>query len=155
MKEAEASLLARDKAKLMVDYLEQFLTDERVVHGTMEFSSNNSMLVVDIIVESNGEKVYEGHYNLGFSSVYADLLTEELSKLLLESFMPSDNLGISDYARIKGMGSFDRDGFYVMNSNNSKININFYCKNKNFSEIMHNHNKAISEYRNKQNTRNI
>ena len=153
MKKEEASVLAKEKAKVMVEYLEQFLSDEKKVTGHMNFSSDNSILVVDMMVKSDGKKLFEGHYNLGFSSVYADLLTEEISSLLLESFMPSDNLGVSDYARIRGFGSLDQDGFYVMNSHNSRIDINFRCKNDKFSEIMKSHNKAISDYRSKQNAR--
>lgn len=148
MRREEAEVVAKEKARIMVDYLEQFLSDDKKVHGYMEFGSDNSMLCVDMLIKSNGEKVYGGHYSLGFSSVYADLLTEELSRILLEEFMPSDHFGVSDYARIRGMGSMDQDGFYVMNDKGSKINIEFHSRNERFNDIMHKHNQAIQAYRN-------
>ena len=148
MRREEAEVVAKEKAKLMIEYLEQFLSDEKIVNGIMEFTSDNSMAVVDVVLKSSGVKIFEKHLNLGFSSVYADLLTEEISRILLETFMPSDHFGVSDYARIRGMGSMDKDGFEVFNSRGSEIAIEFHSKNDRFNDIMRAHNQTIGAFRN-------
>lgn len=148
MRKEEAEIVAKEKAKLMIEYLEQFLSDDKKVNGRMEFTSDNSMLAVDIVLRSEGVRIFEKHFNLGFSSVYADLFTEELSRILLETFMPSEDFGVGEYARIKGMGSMDKDGFEVFNSKGSEIAIEFHSKNDRFNDIMRAHNQTIATFRN-------
>lgn len=149
MKREQAELVAKEKAKVMVEYLEQFMMDKDKISGVMEFASSNNRLVVDITITQDGREVFAVGYDMGISSIYADLLTREISGLLLESFLPSENFAVSEYACIKDHPTMSRDGFYVTNQINSRVNVNFRAKNAEFGEIMANHNKRIAEYREK------
>ncbi|MCX4249152.1 MAG: hypothetical protein OSJ65_05260 [Bacilli bacterium] len=151
MKREQAEIVAKEKAKVMVEYLEQFMMDEDTIYGVMEFASSNNRLVVDMEITKEGKKVFERGYDMGISSVYADILTREISGLLLESFLPSENFAVSEYACIKDHPTMSRDGFYVTNTNRSRVNVNFRVKNAEFSEIMKNHNARIEDYRQKLN----
>lgn len=149
MKKEQAKEIALKNAKVMVEYLEQFLNDDDTLTGKMNFSSENNQLVVDIFLSKKGKVFWKRHYSMGISSIYADLLTEEISSILLDTFMPSENFGVGEYAYLKDHPTLSRDGIYVFNGHGSRIDINFYAKEDNFSEIMDRHNSAISEYRNK------
>lgn len=150
MKRDQAELIAKEKAKVMYEYLEKFMEDEDTITGEMTFSSDNNRLAVDIFIYHKGKLAFDRHFDMGISYVYADLLTRELSGLLLEGFMPSENFGVSDYAYIKGHPTMSRDGIYVFNGHNSRVNVNFRVKNDEFADIMREHNKQIDEFRNKQ-----
>lgn len=73
MKREQAELVAKDKAKVMVEYLEQFMMDKDKISGVMEFASSNNRLVVDITITQDGREVFGVGYDMGISSVYADL----------------------------------------------------------------------------------
>ena len=153
MKKDEAVIIAKEKAVVMIEYLESFLTDEDVVSGKMDFSSSNSILVVDMFVNKKVGNGVDRHFNLGMSSVYADLLIEEMMGLFLEKFVPSEKLGVSPYASIRSgfmVGAFmaNRDGVYVYNDNHAQIDVNFWCHGEKYAEIMHRFNDKVDEYAN-------
>ena len=133
MKREQAEIVAKEKAKVMVEYLEQFMMDEDTIYGVMEFASSNNRLVVDMEITKEGKKVFERGYDMGIS------------------FLPSENFAVSEYACIKDHPTMSRDGFYVTNTNRSRVNVNFRVKNAEFSEIMKNHNARIEDYRQKLN----
>lgn len=149
MKRDQAEVIAKQNAKVMFEYLEKFMEDEDTIYGVMDFTSSNSKLVVDITIMQDGREVFGRGYNMGISYVYADLLTKELSRLLLETFVPHDNFGVSGYACIKDHPTMERDGIYVFNNHNSRVNVNFRVKGDEFHNIMSEHDKKIDEYRQK------
>ena len=199
MPREDAQTLAKEKAQVMYEYLEQFLNDHRKVSGHLDIMSITNRLVANLLVTEEGKTLFEHDYDLQLPSIYADFLTEELSRLVLEKFMPSDYYGVSEYAFIRDLGPKNRDGFYVFNANGSKINVNYYAKGERFmpsdyygvsefafirdlgpknrdgfyvfnatgskidvnfyakgeryTHIMREHNKQVTEYRNKQKTR--
>lgn len=147
MKRDKAEIIAKEKARVMYEYLEKFMEDVDTISGVMEFASSNNRLVVDITIMQDGREVFGRGYDLGISDIYADLLTRELSKLLLDGFMPSENYIISEYAMIKGHPFMSRDGFYVSNAHESRVNVNFRVKGNEFASIIQEHNNRINEYR--------
>lgn len=146
MKKDEAAIIAKEKAGVMIEYLEAFLSDEDVVSGKMDFSSQNSVLVVDMFVNKKDGELVERHFKLGMSSVYADYLIEEIMGLLREKFMPSEKLGVSPYFSIRNGFMPNRDGVYVYNDNHAQIDVNFWCHNERYAGIMQEFNKSIEDY---------
>lgn len=147
MKRDAAEVIAKKNAGVMFEYLEKFMQDNDTIFGVMEFSSSNNRLVVDITISRDGKEIFGRGYDMGISSIYADLLTRELSKLLLDSFLPSEDYGVSGYACIKDHPTMSRDGIYVFNGHKSRVNVNFRVKGEEFSEIMNEHDKRIDEFR--------
>lgn len=148
MKREEARMIAEKNALVMIEYLEQFMMDKDTISGVMEFSSSNNRMVVDITIRQDGKKVFGRGYDMGVSYVYADLITKEISERLLETFMPSESYGVGEYACIKDHPTMSRDGIYVFNDHNSRVNVNFRTKGEEFANIMRTHNERIREYRN-------
>lgn len=147
MKREQALEVAKKNSAVMVEYLEKFMLDEDTIYGTMDFSSSNNRMVVDITIMQNGREVFGRGFDMGISYVYADLITREISESLLEKFLPSDHFGVGEYACIKDHPTKSRDGIYVFNGHNSRVNVNFYTKGDEFFEIMRNHNAKIEEAR--------
>lgn len=145
MKREQALEVAKKNSAVMVEYLEKFMQDEDTIYGTMDFSSSNNRMVVDITIMQNGREVFGRGFDMGISYVYADLITREISDALLEKFLPSEEYGVGEYACIKDHPTKSRDGIYVFNGHNSRVNVNFHVKGDEFSEIMGNHNAKIDE----------
>lgn len=147
MKQDRVLEIAKKNSEVMFEYLEQFMLDKDTISGRMDFESSNNRLVVGISINQDGREVFRRDYDMGFSSIYADFLTQELVSKILDAFLRSESVGIGEYACIKDHPTNSRDGIYVFNNHNSKVNVNFRVKGDNFYEIMNNYNKALDEYR--------
>ncbi len=145
MKREEATKVLKKNSKVIFEYFDKFMEDESVISGIVNFYSENSKLVVDIEISEDGRVVFGTGFNMGTSAVYADILTREISEYLLETYLPSANYGVSEYAMIKDHPTRSRDGFYIFNSHGSRVVINFRAKGEDFRNIMFAHNKAIGE----------
>ncbi len=147
MKKDEAVIVAKEKAKVMCDYLQLYLEDESINSGRVEFVGDNSILSVDIFL-NKGEKMQEFHYNLGMSVVYADMFIREVMDILADNFIPSEHVGVSPYFSIRGLPTTSRDGVFVYNTETKlKIDVNFWCHGKDYSKIMGEFNGKIDKYR--------
>lgn len=152
MKKEEAEVLAIDKSRVMIEYLEQILSDDNI-SGNMIFSSNKidgekeKMCTVDIMLNNNTEK----HLNLGIPSVHSDVFTKQFTTDLVDRFAKDDIMGVSPYFEIKSMPPISRSGMDAMSISketgkiNNHIKIDFYYKGQDFDSIMEEYNKKLKE----------
>ena len=152
MKREVAEEVLKKNSKVIFEYFDKFMEDVSVISGIVNFYSENSKLVVDIEISEDGRVVFGTGFNMGTSAVYADILTREISEYLLETYLPSDNYGVSEYAMIKDHPTHSRDGFYIFNSHGSRVVINFRAQGEDFKNIMLEHNKVIEEKREREKT---
>ena len=152
MKKQEAIELAIDKSRVMIEYLEQILSDDNI-SGNMIFSSNKidgekeKMCTVDIMLNNNTEK----HLNLGIPSVHSNVFTKQFTTDLVDRFAKDDIMGVSPYFEIKSMPPISRSGMDAMSISketgkiNNHIKIDFYYKGQDFDSIMEEYNKKLKE----------
>ena len=152
MKKQEAEVLAIDKSRVMIEYLEQILSDDNI-SGNMIFSSNKidgekeKMCTVDIMLNNNTEK----HLNLGIPSVNSNVFTKQFTTDLVDRFAKDDIMGVSPYFEIKSMPPISRSGMDAMSISketgkiNNHIKIDFYYKGQDFDSIMEEYNKKLKE----------
>ena len=152
MKKQEAEVLALDKSRVMIEYLEQILSDDNI-SGNMIFSSNKidgekeKMCTVDIMLNNNTEK----HLNLGIPSVHSDVFTKQFTTDLVDRFAKDDTMGVSPFLEIKSMPPTSRRGMDAISINketgkiNNHIKIDFYSVGQDFYSIMKEYNEKLKE----------
>lgn len=152
MKKQEAEVLAIDKSRVMIEYLEQILSDDNI-SGNMIFSSNKidgekeKMCTVDIMLNNNTEK----HLNLGIPSVHSDVFTKQFTTDLVDRFAKDDTMGVSPFLEIKSMPPTSRRGMDAISINketgkiNNHIKIDFYSVGQDFYSIMKEYNEKLKE----------
>jgi len=129
MKKEEALVLAPQRSKLIIEYIEQILSDNQKVSGNIRLNShkidNQNMCTLDIIVPQTN---FEKHINLGITSDHADLLYAQLFKDFLTTFLEHETIGISKYYTVKYNMQENFTGVNAINSNSSELKINFLCR---------------------------
>ena len=152
MKKQEAEILAIDKSRVMIEYVEQILSDDNI-SGNMTFRSskvegeNEKMCTVDIMLSNGKEK----HLNLGIPSIHSDIFTRQFTSDLVERFAKDDTMGVSPYFEIKSMPPISRSGMDAISIDketgkiNNHIKIDFYYKVQDFDSIMEEYNKKLKE----------
>ncbi len=152
MKKQEAELIAIDESRVMIEYLEQILSDDNI-SGNMIFSSNKvdgekeKMCTVDIMLNNGKEK----HLNLGISSIHSDVFTKQFTSDLVDRFAKDDTMGVSPFFEIKSMPPTSRRGMDAISINketgkiNNHIKIDFYYKGQDFDSIMEEYNEKLKE----------
>ena len=145
MKKDEALLLAPQRTKLIIEYIEQILSDNNIT-ADMKFSAykidNQMMCTLSIFVP---EKDFEKHLNLGITADHCDILNAQLFKDLLKTFLEHETIGISRYFEMK---YFDGENFtgITANSESSELRMNFMYKGQKFNEIAKEYNDSIDIY---------
>ena len=152
MKKQEAMELAIDKSRVMIEYLEQILSDDNI-SGNMTFRTSKvegedeKMCTVDIMLSNGKEK----HLNLGIPSIHSDIFTRQFTSDLVERFAKDDTMGVSPYFEIKSMPPISRSGMDAISIDketgkiNNHIKIDFYYKVQDFDSIMEEYNKKLKE----------
>ena len=152
MKKQEAEILAIDKSRVIIEYLEQILNDDNI-SGNMIFSSNKvdgekeKMCTVDIMLNNGTEK----HFNLGIPNIHSDVFTKQFTSDLVDRFAKDDMMGVSPFFEIKSMHPTSRRGMDAISINeetgkiNNHIKIDFYYKGQDFDSIMEEYNKKLKE----------
>ena len=152
MKKQEAEVLAIDKSRVMIEYLEQILSDDNI-SGNMIFSSNKvdgekeKMCTVDIVLNNGKER----HLNLGIPSIHSDVFTKQFTSDLVDRFAKDDTMGVSPFFEIKSMPTTSRRGMDAISINeetgkiNNHIKIDFYSIGQDFYSIMEEYNEKLKE----------
>ena len=155
MKKQEAELIVIDKSRVMIEYLEQILSDDNI-SGNMIFSSNKidgekeKMCTVYIMLNNNTEK----HLNLGIPSIYSDIFTKQFTTDLVDRFAKDNIMGVTHFFEIKSMPPISRRGMDAISINeetgkiNNHIKIDFYSIGQDFYSIMKEYNEKLKESQN-------
>ena len=118
MKKQEAEALAIDKSRVMIEYLEQILSDDNI-SGNMIFSSNKidgekeKMCTVDIMLNNGKAR----HLKLGIPSIHSDVFTKQFTSDLVDRFAKDDTMGVSQFSEIKSMPPTSRRGMDAISIN--------------------------------------
>ncbi len=152
MKKQEAQELAIDNSRVMIEYLEKFLSDENIT-GKMIFRATKiegeleQMCTVDIMLNNN----WEEHLNLGIPSVHSDVFTRQFTNDLVDRFAKDETMGVTKYFKIKSMPPISRNGMDAISispetkKENSHIEIDFYYGGLEFDSIMKEYSKKLIE----------
>ena len=103
------------------------------------------MCTFDIIVP---ERKFERYLNTGIETKYCDYLNEQIFRKLIENFMDSETIDITEFHNIS-YGFVVEITWGVINVTNdvdSSIVICFSCKGEKFNEQVSNYNKILDQY---------
>ena len=146
MKKIEAQELAPEKSKLVIEYITQILSDSERINSKMNFwyakIDGQQMCTLDIYVP---EKNFEKHLNLGITIDHSLVLYNQLLNDFLNTFLTHETIGISRYYSIKSMLR-NFSGINVVNTNGSKIEINFNTTNPDFMSIVSEYSKRYDDF---------
>lgn len=145
MKKQEAKLLAPEKSKIVIEWLQQLLSCEEKFEGRMNFDwykiDGNNCIICDINVPDLGVK---RTINLEITKDHSDILYEQLFDDLIDTFLEHETMGISRYRSIRSsLVGMNFDGMDAFNRLKSVIEINFICIGPNFRELATNYNQKI------------
>jgi len=146
MKKIEAQTLAKEKSKLIIEYIIQMLSDTEIINGSFNFSSakidNQKMCTLDIYVP---QKDFEKHLNLGITLDHDLVLYEQLLNDLLDIFLEHETMGVTRWYSIRSsQNSFT--GINAVNTIGSKIKIDLNSSGPDFNNLITNYNKRINDY---------
>ena len=147
VKKRETSILAKEKANLLIEYITQILTDEKKVYGEILIYSakidGKRVCTFEISVPSAD---FECHLNTGVETNHCDVLNEEILQRLTDTFLESETMGVSRYYNIRGGYGMNMNGVNVFNSLGSKIKINFLCTGELFVQQINSYSARINAY---------
>lgn len=143
MKKIEAQALAIEKAKLVIEYITQILSDKEIVNSKMNFSSakidGQKICTLDIYVP---EKNFEKYLNLEITTDHSMILYEQILNDFLDTFLENETMGVTKYYSVKSMLE-NFSGVKIINLIGSKIMVNFYYE---FPDIISMYNEKYNEY---------
>lgn len=147
MKKDEAIKLSKQRAELLLEYVGQILSDNRVVNAEIDIDSvkieKERVCTFEIQVKENN---YERHLNTGIPSLHIDCLTEEIFGCLIENILPTDQFMLSRYYSVKNFCGKPFYGVDVLNNNGSKLKINFMCRGNLFDEQIKEYENCLDSY---------
>lgn len=142
MKKVEAMTIAPKRAELLIEYVNQILSDDKRVSGEIEISSaninNERMCTYEISVPSSN---FEKHLTTGITLQQCDVLNGQILNSLVSSFAKEETIGITPYYSIKSMLPL-KSGINIINQIGSIVHISFLAQGKEFES-------QIEEYNNK------
>lgn len=148
MKKQEAQGIAIEKSRVMIEYLEQFLSDENIT-GKMMFSTakvgKEDLVIVDIMLNNE----FERHFNLGIPSVHSNVFTRQFTSDLVDTFAKEKTKGVTPFFEIKSMPPVNRKGMDAISVDeetgklNNYINIDFCYGGQDFYDIMQEYNQKL------------
>ncbi len=150
MKKFEAEMIVPEESRVMVEYLNQILSDDKQVLGKIIFGNckveNEPRLVVDIFAGDDFEK----HIDLKITPDHEDVFYEAFFNDLLDNFLEHETQGVTKYMDVPYFTGRFR-GMMAMNSLGSRIEIRFNSRGERFSDLVERYNKRIDDYTNKTN----
>ena len=148
MKKQEAQEIAIEKSRVMIEYLEQFLSDENIT-GKMMFGTakvgKKDLCIVDIML-NNG---FERHFNLGIPSVHCNVFTRQFTNDLADTFAKEKTKGVTPFFEMKSMPPVNRKGMDAISVDeetgkvNNHIKIDFCYGGQDFYDIMQEYNQKL------------
>lgn len=144
MKKYEAQMIAPEKSKVMVGFLEEILNSDEKIRGKMILESNGAMLTANVSVpKSNIEQCWD----LEISSEHAAIFYETFLNNLLDTFLNHETMGVSKSFSIYDHPFYNNFlGVVAMNSLGSEIAINFKCQRTELNNLLVNYNQVITNY---------
>jgi len=146
MKKIEAQNIAKEKSKLIINYLSDILSRPNKIEGLMNFSTrkidNQSMNVLDVYIPTLN---IDEHWNLEITSDHSLVLYEQLLNDLLDNFMDHETLGVTKHSWYKSMNE-NFSGIGAINIIDSCIRINFGTTSQEFMELISKYHERIDEF---------
>ena len=134
--------ISKEKKELLLGYVVEMLSEYEGVRGEMNFGfgniNNQNNCVVDIEVPEINLK---SSLNMEIPMEFVDVFYGELLNGFLETFLEHETMGVSQ-------ASINDDSFStsVVNSNGSKVKLNFMSNKLDFSGLVQDYNRRIVDY---------
>lgn len=135
--------LASIRADLLMEYIKQILSDYQKVSSEIVIGYADKMCTFDITVPKRN---FERYLNTGIDTKYSDYLNDQIFRKLIENFMDSETIAITEYYCKYHSFCLSRSGIDVTNEIGSSIEIYLLCSGEKFDEQVRNYNKILNQY---------
>lgn len=143
MKKIEAMQLSQERSRLLIEYINQVLSDEKVVDAKIIIGSNKiekeNIKTFDIYVPIRN---FEKHLNTSITSQHENVLSSQILDDLIINYLNSKTIKLSRIYRIRGTFD-DFTGINITSCNGTKISIDFGYIDRDIEE---NYNCKLEEY---------
>lgn len=148
MKKEEAKLLAPEKSKIIITWLQQLLSSCDKIAGKMIFNwdriDNEKRCIAHIYVPDLN---LDRWIDLEITTDHCDIFYEQLFQDILDTFLEHETMGVSRYYTIKSSGiNQNFSGMNTMNNIGSKIKLDFQYTGQKFSTLASDYNQKIDNY---------
>ncbi len=149
MKKVEAQIIAPERSKLLLEYIEQFMSYDNVrgeilIDSDKDPETKERMCYMEILTDDG----FERHYNTDITAQQSDVLNEQILIDLAERYAQDKDVDITRYFTINSTnGSIH--GIRIKNHKGSNILLNFACRGLEFDKVVANYSKKLSDERNK------
>lgn len=145
MKKAEAMQIAPEWSRLIIEYIDQILSDEVVVKAEIKIGcarvGNENMKTFGIYVP---KKDFNKHWNTSITTQQRSVLDAQILDDLISNYLYSETIQISKFRSIKG-SSFRFNGINIKGPNGTEIGIDFGSIDHDIEE---NYNNSLNGYAN-------
>ena len=149
MKKVEAQIIAPEKSKLLLEYIDQFMSygnvrGEILINSDKDPETKERMCYMEILIDDG----FERHYNTDITAQQSDVLNEQILIDIAERYAQDKDVDITRYFTLNSMdGSIH--GIRISNHKGSNILLNFLCRGLEFDKVVESYSKKLSEERNK------
>ncbi len=151
MKKTEALEIAPKVSKVVMEYIEQILTDpQNKGEGTIRFISEKvegkkeDMCVIAISVPDTG---YKTRIDSGITAQQKDYFLEQVLNDLLDCFLEADTLGVGLFYKIRGMMGPNFFGVTAFSASGSSLKIDFGYTSRYLDAVIAEYNQRIECYK--------
>ena len=139
--------IIEEKVNLIIEYIEQILSDNLKIKGTMSINSEeiNGVKYKTLNI-SVPQRNFERHFNLGISYQDEVAFFKCLLNTLTEKYLKSDNIGISKYYNILSLVGSNFQGIGITSVNGNYLRLCFPPSSKEVFSLIENYDKEIDDY---------
>lgn len=156
MEKEEAKEIALEKSKLLLEYIEQFMSDNSVVGHISIVSGNDldskeAMCYIEIMLNNGFERVIK----TDITAQQSDVLSEQILIDIAERYACDEDVFISKFYTVKS----NRESMHGISIGNNKgcyIRLNFLCRGIDFDKVVEKYSMQLITIENRINrTRGI
>ena len=139
--------MIEERVNLIIEYIEQILSDENRVRGKMEIDTfekdGEKYKTLDILVRSRG---FERHFNLGIKLQDEAEFYRKLLDTFVEKFAESEYIGISEYY-FRSSDPFNSNfyGIDLSNTSGSYLGFSLRPSNEDSKLVIQEYNQKLRD----------
>lgn len=149
MKKTEAQIIAPEKSRVLLEYIDQFMSYDNVTGKILidydkDPDTKQPMCYFEILIDDG----FERHLKTNITLDQSDVLNEQVLVDIAERYACDKEVSISGFYTINGMRN-SMHGIEIKNNRGSRIHLNFLCRGMNFDKVVESYSRALTELQNR------
>ena len=149
MEKCEAQMIAPEKSRELLDYIEQFMSYEGV-SGSIVIDSDKdpetNELMCNIKIRIYGG--FERDLKTEITAQQSDVLSEQILVDIAEKYARDNEVVVSRFFTVRSM-DHSMYGINIMNHKGSRISLDFQCRGLEFDKVVASYSRTLTREQNK------